>query len=139
MPSGFGAFIIRHHDGQTVKRRTMTSPPGTVKVIRDHKPSYGDPIRISRGDVIVLTGRIDNWDSHIWLWAIAPDGRQGWIPDNLLDRQTGVARQNYSAIELACKKGDLLAAEHSSHGWSWCVSPSGKAGWVPNSKLGPAS
>lgn len=47
------------------------------RVIEDWQATYADPIRLTSGDVLYLTGREDNWDGHIWLWARSSDGLEG--------------------------------------------------------------
>ncbi len=91
--------------------------------------SYADPIRLGAGEAVRLTGREDIWDGYRWLWAIAPDGREGWVPDTLI--VDGRATRNYSAQELTCAAGDSLTVIEELHGWAWCDNGKGSAGWVP--------
>lgn len=83
--------------------------------------------------MIGLTGRRDIWEGHQWLWAIASDGREGWIPDNLVveDNGTTIANRDYSAIELSVGVGEFVNTGESTHGWVWCRNKSGAEGWVP--------
>ncbi len=101
-----------------------------VRVTLAHRASYPDPIRLGKGDKVTLTGREDNWDGHRWLWAIAPDGREGWVPDRLVSAQ-GHATVDYEATELTCAGGEVLKALSSTHGWVWCCNINGAQGWVP--------
>nr|WP_210292344.1 SH3 domain-containing protein [Rhizobium sp. BK602] len=102
-----------------------------------HVASYADPIAFKIGDPINLTGKSDNWKGHIWLWAVGPDGRSGWIPDAavLLSEEPSIASRNYSAIELTCSVGEILTALEETHGWVWCQAADGVKGWVPSEKL----
>lgn len=104
-----------------------------VRVISSHEASYEDPIGILRGDELELSGRSDIWDGHIWLWAVAKDGRSGWIPDTLPDRTTTTikARRDYDAAELTCTQSEDLLVREESHGWAWCENGAGQRGWVP--------
>ncbi len=34
---------------------------------------------MAKGEFLSLTGREDVWDGHRWLWAVADDGREGWV------------------------------------------------------------
>lgn len=96
--------------------------------------SYEDPIVVKAGEAIQLTGKTDTWDGHRWLWAIAGDGRAGWIPDSLAESRDGgtIAKSDYSAVELSCAKGEVLTAIRETRGWTWCRSRDGEVGWVPS-------
>jgi len=98
-----------------------------------HLTSYSDPISVGRGDALVLDGREDLWDGHRWLWAVSPDGREGWVPDDLIGGPAGApaARFAYSAIELACKVRETVEMLSETHGWVWCRNAGGHEGWVP--------
>lgn len=108
-----------------------------VRVISSHEASYEDPIRIRRGDELELSGRSDTWDGHIWLWAVAQDGRSGWVPDTLPDRTAAgvTARRDYDAAELTCARSEVLLVHEESHGWGWCENEVGQCGWVPLQNL----
>jgi len=103
-------------------------------VIAAHVASYANPIELRAGERATLTGSEDIWDGHRWLWAIAPDGRQGWVPDTLLDTH-GRAIENYSAVEQTCKVGAELKTSHYTHGWHWCTDKTDAQGWVPSRSL----
>ncbi len=102
-----------------------------------HAASYADPIRVAAGAALTLTGREDIWDGHRWLWAVADDGREGWIPDDLVTDDDGrsVAARDYSAVELTCAVGDIVELQHQTHGWAWCQTAAGDEGWLPLGKL----
>lgn len=106
-------------------------------VVEDHEASYPDPIAVEAGDVISLSGAKDNWDGYEWLWAEGPDGKAGWVPDTILECHDGktYAIRRYSAMELTCRKGEVLLAIEETHGWAWCRSDSGRQDWVPLRKL----
>ncbi len=48
-------------------------------VLESHNASYADPIKVAKGEFLLLTGQEDVWDGHRWLWAVADDGREGWV------------------------------------------------------------
>ncbi len=109
-----------------------------VRVIRSYTASYDDPIRVTSGAQLKLSGRSDNWQGHIRLWARAEDGREGWVPDNLVEQHkigSCLAKFDYSAIELSCVTGEVLTKVQSSHGWTRCKNGQGDAGWVPDLNL----
>ena len=55
-------------------------------VLENHHASYAEPIKVAKGAVLSLTGREDVWDRHRWLWAVADDGGEDWVPDDLIMR-----------------------------------------------------
>ncbi len=61
-------------------------------------------------------------------------GLEGWVPDSLFCSEDGAlrAKYDYSALELDCKAGETLTISRATHGWSWCRSPDGRSGWVPD-------
>lgn len=109
------------------------------RVVKDWEAAYLDPIQLEKGDPIQITGRQDDWDGYIWLWAVSTSGRQGWIPDTLIveGRNGPVAAKDYSAVELTCRTGQVLAGERETHGWVLCRSTDGSTGWVPRRNLIP--
>jgi len=103
-----------------------------ARVISGWSASYPDPIQLKAGTRLRLDGRSDNWDGHIWVWAQAPDGREGWVPDCLLTAtQPVTAKDDYSAHELSCVEGQVLIVERQQHGWAFCRNDLGQNGWVP--------
>lgn len=92
---------------------------------------------MKRGDAIVLSGRTELWDGHRWLWAGASDGREGWIPDDLVVEQCNamVADRDYYAIELTCGMHETVRVLEVRHGWAWCCNNTGTYGWVPLENL----
>lgn len=107
--------------------------PHHLTVIKPHTASYADPIVVRQGQPLELSGRVDVWDGHRWLWAAAPDGREGWVPDNLVagPEARSVAVRDYSAMELTCASGERLERLAETHGWVWCQNATGEKGWVP--------
>ncbi|GGM05240.1 hypothetical protein GCM10011534_28810 [Pseudooceanicola nanhaiensis] len=96
--------------------------------------SYADPIRLRAGEAPRLSGREDIWDGHRWLWAVAEDGREGWVPDTLVSPE-GRAVREYSALELGCAVGEEMEAVTETHGWTLCRNAEGAEGWVPSRHL----
>jgi hypothetical protein len=102
-------------------------------VLENHDASYAEPIEVAKGAVLSLTGREDVWDGHRWLWAVAEDGREGWVPDDLVTETDdgALASRDFSAIELTCAAGDAVDIVWETHGWAWCRRCDGSEGWVP--------
>ena len=108
-----------------------------VIVVEGWEASYDEPIAVTAGEVLELTDRTESWDGHTWIWAAAPDGREGWVPDDLPEACAAqfVAAYDYTAAELTCAAGEELTCSRETHGWSWCESAAGEAGWVPSGNL----
>ena len=108
-----------------------------LRVIRDWTATYADPIRVAAGDVVVLSGRRDVWDGRVWIWARAPDGREGWIPDDAVRQADGgsVATTGFDAREMTCRSGERVVVVAETHGWVLCSAPDGRRGWVPRAHL----
>ena len=111
----------------------MTPKPFRLVALKGWAATYENPIQFKIGDRLQLTGKTAIWDGHSWVWAIGPDGREGWIPDDSFKRRNDnvSAIIDYSAQELTCAPGDLLVGVFESHGWIWCTNDRGEAGWIP--------
>ena len=105
--------------------------------IRGHDPYYENPIRVQKGDIISLSGRTLAWEGEkdqTWLWAIATDGRAGWVGEDL-PVQTGqhtVASYDYDAKELRVEPGNSLVVHTCNRGWCLCENDQREKGWVPD-------
>jgi len=121
-----------------LEEKPMPDKPVPRCLLEDHVASYEDPIAFTQGQALSLTGKAEIWDGYRWLWAVGPDGRAGWIPDDSVIVKDGgvIALRDYSAMELTCDKGAILLVIEETHGWVWCSAPNGLAGWVPANKLG---
>lgn len=84
-----------------------------------------------------LTGCEDVWDGHHWLWAVADDGRKGWVPDDLVSEtdEGPVASQDFSANELTCSAGEAVGFIRETHGRAWIRKEDGREGWFPLGNL----
>ncbi len=81
-------------------------------------------------------GHADN-DHPGWLWCRATDGREGWVPVELLSGQgaRAVMLEDYSAKELAVSPGDQVEVKKAYHGWLLVRSAQGERGWIPQSHI----
>ena len=111
--------------------------PTKIVVIQSHQASYASPIEVKLHQKVYLTGRKDIWEGHTWFWAIAENGLEGWIPDDLATKagEEWIARSDYSAIELDCIEGEYLTCLKNTHGWVWCKNSKGLSGWVPDRNI----
>ena len=114
----------------------MTGEEGRV-AIRAHEPNYENPIAVRKGDVVVLSGRRLEWDGkkeNVWFWATGPDGREGWVADDLAVEMDGimVATYDYDSMELKVEPGDFLNVQTCKNGWCLCTNDTEETGWVPD-------
>lgn len=106
-----------------------------ARIRLEYKAQYPNPIQIQVGEIVEVH-RADD-DDPGWLWCRAADGREGWVPSELLSRQESRARAlcNYSAKELAVQGGDEVEIEGVRHGWVLVRNAQGEVGWIPQSHL----
>jgi uncharacterized protein YgiM (DUF1202 family) len=107
------------------------------EVVSDWKVSYADPIVLTKNEELWLSGKTDSWEGHIWVWAKNQAGKEGWIPDTLIENQAGryFANNLFSAMELTCHIGQELTFIDETHGWVLCKAKDGSQGWVPAKNL----
>lgn len=72
-----------------------------------------------------------------WRWCTASDGRQGWVPEDLLeaDGASATMRRDYTARELDVRAGAEVGLGEAIHGWVWATDTAGRSGWIPVSCL----
>lgn len=115
---------------------TRLDPPKPGRVTDVHEVKYPDPIRFQAGEELAVVRRDDAFPR--WIWCRATDGREGWVPDAIVElpagaRDRGVARHAYNARELPVSKGDAVRVIATFDGWHWVTEEGGVAGWVPES------
>ena len=44
------------------------------RVVAGWKAAYEDPITLEAKDVVLLNGKTDVWEGHLWVWAQSSDG-----------------------------------------------------------------
>ena len=108
-----------------------------MRVARDYTPQYPDPITVRAGDRVQV-GRDDpEWPG--WRWCTGPDGRAGWVPEQLIqsDGVAAIMLRDYTARELRVQAGMEVGVGESMNGWVWATDAEGHPGWIPESYLGP--
>ena len=122
-------MVAREHPEQAMRKEAVN-----LIALKGWLAKYPNPIQFKCGDRLELTGRTNTWAGHRWEWAVGPDRREGWIPDNSFERINDevFATIDYSARELTCNAGDFLVGEFESHGWYWCTNNHGDSGWIPS-------
>ena len=115
----------------------MEIPPRKVRITREHKPQYSDPIRVAAGETVSVGREDDEFPG--WNWCKASDGREGWVPVELLSTEEPEATvlQGYSALELPVSPGEEVLIEGFMHDWFFVRNSQGERGWIPASHTEP--
>jgi hypothetical protein len=99
----------------------MTKPNAKARAQRKYEAQYRDPIQVKAGESVEV--EVDREDAAYpgWLWCRARDGRQGWMPVELLSRQRpfAIVLEGYSAKELTVQPGDELGSKRSATVGLW--------------------
>ncbi|KRG69571.1 SH3 domain-containing protein [Pseudoxanthomonas dokdonensis] len=109
-----------------------------VRAVRDYRSQYANPIRLARGEAVMVGERDTEWPA--FAWTTTADGNAGWAPVDWLqtrDDGSAVALRDYSAQELDVQAGDTLAVARQLGGWYWCTRADGRSGWLPARDLQP--
>jgi SH3-like domain-containing protein len=106
-----------------------------ARIRLEYKVQYPNPIQVRAGESVQVEREDDDYPG--WFWCRAADGREGWMPCELLSRQGAVARalQDYSAKELAVQPGDEVEVEEVRHAWVLVRNAKDERGWIPKSHL----
>ncbi len=110
-------------------------PPHKARTVSAHKASYLDPIKLGKGDSVSLGKEDDEYPG--WIWAIARDGKSGWVPIELLviEGKIAIAKKAYDATELDMAPEVEVEVLRELNGWSEVTDDSGRRGWIPSSAL----
>lgn len=102
-----------------------------------YAPQYADPVAVEVGAHVRFQARADDGEFPGWRWAVAADGRGGWVPEAWfrVDGDRGVARRRYSARELPVNAGDRVLVLDELGGWLLVSPGHGEPGWIPASSL----
>lgn len=125
------------------------APMQTVLVLRAHASEFPQPIAFEAGARLRVGARYvpdpDEVGEQEWTdWVFCrldgpgePRGASaagGWVPLQILeliDADTAIAREAYTARELDVRAGERVIATRSLNGWAWCERADGASGWVP--------
>ena len=110
----------------------MRQPGHRVRVRLGYEVQYPDPLRVRAGDPVSV-GREDP-EFPGWKWCKGPDGREGWVPVELLSNEgpDAVVLQDYSARELAVEPKELVVVKTLAITGCWCVThEENEAGFLP--------
>jgi SH3-like domain-containing protein len=102
-----------------------------VEVTVPYHAQYTDPLRVVRGEEVSV-GREDA-DFPGWRWCRAADGREGWVPIELLSSQgpEATVSQDYTAQELSVSLGERLTVEEARREWLLVWNRFDERGWIP--------
>ena len=108
-----------------------------VRIKVSRQVQYPDPISVTAGEA-VLVGSEDG-EFPGWRWCKASNGREGWIPVELLSNKGAEATvlENYSARELAVESGEQVTIEDMRQDWLLVRNAKGERGWIPASHTEP--
>src|SRR5439155_16788236 len=106
-----------------------------VRIKIEHRIEYPDPIGVAAGERVNV-GREDA-EFPGWKWCKASDGREGWVPVELLSNEGAetTVLQDYSARELAVRPGEEVIVEESRHEWLLVRNALGERGWILASSI----
>jgi len=101
------------------------------RIAQDYSTQYPNPITVRAGDRVEV-GR-DDPENPGWRWCTGPDGREGWVPEDLLqpDGSGASMRRDYTARELDVRTGTDVVLGETMHGWVWATAADGRSGWIP--------
>src|SRR5262249_54577972 len=110
-------------------------PGDNLRIIREYRVQYADPIHVAPGEMVIMEREDDAFPG--WIWCRAADGRQGWVPIELLaqDGREATLRQDYSARELAVQPGEEVVVLDSRRGWLQVRNTQGACGWIPETSV----
>ena len=115
----------------------MNTNQASIRIAREYKVQYSNPLQVHAGEKVSV-GREDKEFPH-WRWCKARDGREGWVPSELLGNEgpEAVVLQDYSARELAVHIGEDVLVEDARHNWLLVRNRKGERGWIPASHTRP--
>jgi SH3-like domain-containing protein len=126
---------LARHFFANVKWLKMSEAKRRVHVKLEYSPEYPDPIKVLAGQK-VRVGREDE-EYPGWKWCKGPDGREGWVPAELLSdaKAEATVLEDYSAQELSVREGEEVEVEDARHGWLRVRNANGERGWIPASHI----
>jgi hypothetical protein len=106
-------------------------------VLTDYARQYADPISFEQGEAIQRERSDDQ--NPTWWWCTDKRGKSGWVHESYFEYEDYryIALENYSALELTVKAGDVLDGLDVRGGWALCANANGDIGWVPLDNVQP--
>lgn len=106
-----------------------------IKLISGIANSNTAPIKLRAGDVVLLGEKFEDdktWPD--WIHCISKRTEKRWTPIQLLqiDRDSGIAKCDYTAKEMSVAAGDMVSSNDELNIWIWCIRKSDdQSGWLP--------
>src|SRR6185503_4744392 len=110
--------------------------PMRALVLETYAVQYPDPINVEAGAPVIVVRRDDRFTR--WLWCRAADGREGWVPENMLTSTAPGAAAivaAYEATEVPVEAGASVDVLREFDGFAWIRRDDGRLGWVPSNLL----
>lgn len=104
----------------------------------DYEEKDPDPLHLEPGDEVNVGPTDHAWPG--WVWAVDKDGRNGYLPEEILEPLGEGRFSVMSAFDptvLTIKRGDRLESLKQIHGWHWCRNVANEEGWVAGYLLKP--
>ncbi|SRR6266508_3527231 len=103
----------------------------TVRVIREYRTAYPEPILVRAGEQVILGRRDDIYPA--FFWVTTRSGASGWMAerDLQLSGEIATACSDYEATELSITPGEELTVLDEVGGWLWCLNANEERGWIP--------
>lgn len=102
-------------------------------VHRAHESTNPDPITFVAGELVqVIQKFTDDPEWANWVKCENADGKQGWVPLQLLhvDGEWATAQGTYTAHELTLTIGAFVTVSHVLNGWAWAKTEENEWGWI---------
>lgn len=114
-------------------RDTRTPAHRKARITVEYRPQYPNPITVTAGERLQVG--LEDREFPGWKWCKAVDGREGWVPIELLSGEGSEATilEDYSARELVGSVGEEVLVESCRHEWLLVRNAKGKRGWIPAS------
>jgi Variant SH3 domain len=104
----------------------------------DYEEKDRRPMKLESGDEVNVGPADQAWPG--WVWATDHDGRDGYIPEAILEPVSGgryAVMEDYDPRVLTLKRGDRIESIRQIHGWHWCRNERDEEGWVGGYLLKP--
>jgi SH3-like domain-containing protein len=114
-------------------RDTRIAPHRKARIKTEYRPQYPNPITVTAGERLQVG--VEDREFPGWKWCKAADGREGWIPIELIlgEGSKATILEDYSARELAVGTGEEVMVESCCHEWLLVRNAKGNRGWIPAS------
>ena len=103
-------------------------------VVAGFDAKYPDQMAIDTGQELTL---IQGDELPGWLLCQNSDGKQGWVPEKIVEVRGGraVAQQPHDAREISMQEGEIVRIERIETGRAWVTDMTNETGWVPLKNL----